>query len=123
MTRLILSLGTALLLTAGTVWAGPLEDAATAYGRGDYAAALKTFQSLAAQGNAKAQNNLGVMYDNGQGVTGLYRSSQVVPPVRSAGQCVGAVQPRRDVCGRARGHTGLCSSVYVAQARSGKLEE
>ena len=68
MTRLILSLGTALLLTAGTVWAGPLEDAATAYGRGDYATALKTFQSFAAQGNAEAQNNLGILYAEGHGV-------------------------------------------------------
>jgi TPR repeat protein len=68
MTRLILSLDTALLLTAGTVWAGPLEDAATAYGRGDYATALKTFQSLAAQGNAEAQNNLGILYAEGHGV-------------------------------------------------------
>lgn len=47
MTRLILSVGTALLLTAGTVWAGPFEDAATAYERGEYATALKTYQSLA----------------------------------------------------------------------------
>ena len=28
MTRLILSVGTALLLTVGTGWAGPFEDAA-----------------------------------------------------------------------------------------------
>ncbi|MEQ1845919.1 MAG: hypothetical protein ABL983_10145 [Nitrospira sp.] len=72
MTWLLLSVGTALLLTVGSVSAGPYEDAATAYGPGDYVAALKTFQSLAVQGNAKAQNNLGVMYDNGQGVTQDY---------------------------------------------------
>ena len=68
MTRLLLSVGTALLLTAGTVWAGPLENATAAYKRGDYATALKTFQSLAAQGNAMAQFNLGVLYEKGQGV-------------------------------------------------------
>ena len=60
MTRLFLSIGTALLLTVGTVWAGPLEDATAANKRGDYATALKTFQSLAAQGNAEAQTNLGM---------------------------------------------------------------
>ena len=68
MTRLLLSVGTALLLTAGTVWASPLEDATAANKRGDYASALKTFQSLAAQGNAEAQTNLGMLYANGQGV-------------------------------------------------------
>jgi TPR repeat protein len=39
--------------------------------RGDqiYAAALKKWRPLAARGDAAAQFNLGVMYDNGQGVT------------------------------------------------------
>ena len=68
MTRLLLSIGAALLLTVGIVHAGPYEDAATAYGSGDYAAALKTFQSLAAQGDARAQFNLGLLYYHGQGV-------------------------------------------------------
>ena len=68
MTRLLLSIVTALLLTAGTVWAGPLEDATAANKRGDYATALKTFQSLAAQGNAEAQSMLGWMYQRGLGV-------------------------------------------------------
>ena len=68
MTRLILSVGTALLLTAGTVWAGPFEDATVANKRGDNATALKTFQSLAAQGNAEAQNYIGQLYAHGQGV-------------------------------------------------------
>ena len=39
-----------------------------AYKRGDYATALREFRPLANQGNAGAQNNLGVMYDKGQGV-------------------------------------------------------
>ena len=48
--------------------AGPFEDGFTAYERGDYAAAFKLWKPLADQGNALAQFNLGVMYDEGQGV-------------------------------------------------------
>ncbi len=36
--------------------------------RGDYATALKELRPLAEQGNATAQNNLGVMYREGEGV-------------------------------------------------------
>ena len=35
---------------------------------GDYATALENFEQLAGQGNAAAQFNLGIMYDNGEGV-------------------------------------------------------
>jgi tetratricopeptide (TPR) repeat protein len=37
--------------------------------RKDYAAALTIYRPLADQGNAVAQTNLGVMYENGEGVT------------------------------------------------------
>ena len=37
----------------------------------DYKEALKWFRLAAAQGDAKAQYNLGVMYDNGEGVTNV----------------------------------------------------
>ena len=37
-----------------------------AYGRGDYATALREWRPLPEQGDAGAQYNLGVMYDNGQ---------------------------------------------------------
>jgi FOG: TPR repeat, SEL1 subfamily len=57
-----------VLSFAAPVAAGPFEDAAAAYGRGDYATALRLFRPLADQGDAAAQYNLGVMYDNGQGV-------------------------------------------------------
>jgi TPR repeat protein len=76
MTRLLLSIGTALLLTVGTVWAGPFEDATAANKRGDYATALKTFQLLAAQGNVEAQVNLGMLYANGQGVPQDYAQAR-----------------------------------------------
>ncbi len=62
---------TAVLLLAalaGTAVAGPYEDAVSARARGDYATALREFRVLAEQGNAKAQNNLGLMYNNGEGV-------------------------------------------------------
>lgn len=57
-----------LLLGAGALWAGSFDEAVAAYGRGDYAPALKTFRALAAQGNPDAQSNLGTMYSRGRGV-------------------------------------------------------
>ncbi len=40
----------------------------TAFQSGDFATALKEWKPLAEEGNAVAQNNLGLMYDNGWGV-------------------------------------------------------
>jgi len=48
--------------------AGPWEDGMAAYSRGDYVPAIRVFRSLAEQGNAKAQNVLGVMFRKGEGV-------------------------------------------------------
>ena len=64
------SLAVSLLTVAfaGIVIAGPFEDAVTAYGRGDYATALQLLRPLANQGDASAQYNLGVLYQQGQGV-------------------------------------------------------
>jgi TPR repeat protein len=45
-----------------------LEKGNAAYGRADYAAALPIFQSLTDHGDAPAQHNLGIMYENGLGV-------------------------------------------------------
>ncbi len=59
------------LLTAlqpGVACSEPLQEAAAAYVRKDYATALKVWRPLAALGNPAAQFNLGLMYDNGQGV-------------------------------------------------------
>jgi TonB family protein len=52
----------------GSVMAGPMEDGQAAYDRGDYAEALLQWRPLAEQGIARAQNNLGVLYENGKGV-------------------------------------------------------
>jgi TPR repeat protein len=48
--------------------AAPFDDAIAAYKRGDYESALQLFRPLAEQGDAKAQGNLGRMYDYGRGV-------------------------------------------------------
>ena len=65
MKRLLL---TALLLLASSAWAAPIDDAAAANARGDFAAELKITRPLATKGEAWAQSNLGGMYVNGQGV-------------------------------------------------------
>ena len=51
------------------------EQGIAAYKRQDYATALKIFSELANQGYADAQNNLGFMYENGQGVAKDYRQA------------------------------------------------
>ena len=67
----ILTTLAALLLAlglSGAANAGPFDDALAAANRGDYATAFRLWRPLADQGNAGAQFNLGVMYNNGQGV-------------------------------------------------------
>ena len=44
------------------------DEAVAAYGRGDYATAVRGFLVHAEQGDASAQNNLGLMYATGEGV-------------------------------------------------------
>jgi uncharacterized protein len=68
----------ALMLAVGSAGpgaAGPFEDAVAAYQRGDYATSLRLTRSLAEQGNAWAQAQLGSMYDNGQGVPQDYAAA------------------------------------------------
>ncbi len=57
-----------VLSFAAPVAAGPFEDADAAYGRGDYATALRIRRTLAYQGDPVAQNYLGIMYERGHGV-------------------------------------------------------
>jgi TPR repeat protein len=59
----------AQLLSASAAFGGPWEDGMAAYNRGDYTPAIRAFRTLAEQGNAKAQNVLGVMFRKGEGVT------------------------------------------------------
>lgn len=53
------------------VWAdnsAQFQQGVAAYQAGNYNQAFRLLQPLAQQGNTMAQNNLGVMYKNGQGV-------------------------------------------------------
>ena len=61
---------TMLIVTMGMLSASALtmNEAFTAYERGDYATALVGFWNYAEQGDAHAQFNLGIMYASGQGV-------------------------------------------------------
>lgn len=71
-----LVLGIALLVGgSGICLAQDLDAGVAAYGRGDYATAYREFRVLAAQGNAEAQHNLGLMYESGRGVTQDYREA------------------------------------------------
>lgn len=72
MRRLLLIAVTALLLSVGTTRADQLEEALAAYARADYPKASRILRSLADQGNAKAQYNLGVMYRDGKGIAQNY---------------------------------------------------
>jgi TPR repeat protein len=51
------------------------EDGTAAYLQGNYAAALRLFQPLAERGDASAQSNLGLMYEQGCGVLKDYRQA------------------------------------------------
>ena len=60
-------LALAIMALAVPADAGPLEDGWAAYSREDYATALKLWRPLAEQGDAEAQTNLGIMYNDGRG--------------------------------------------------------
>lgn len=62
-----LTLG-ACLCFSNTLYAGVLEDGIAAYQTGDPKRAFGLLQPLARQGNAEAQNYLGLLYANGKGV-------------------------------------------------------
>jgi TPR repeat protein len=63
---------TGLFGAGGAVWAQDYRKGFKAWLAGDYATALKEFRPLADQGDAVAQNKLGLMYENGEGVTQDY---------------------------------------------------
>jgi TPR repeat protein len=50
---------------AGSVAAGPFEDAAAAVHQGDHETGLRLYRQLAEQGDARAQLQLGLRYDDG----------------------------------------------------------
>jgi uncharacterized protein len=67
-TVLTLFIGLMLAVGGGVATAGPDEDGSAAYGRGDYATALRLFRPLADQGSTQAQYKIGLMYYSGEGV-------------------------------------------------------
>jgi TPR repeat protein len=75
--RLLRSALTALLMLAaiaGTDLSGStqFEKGRAAYGSGDYGTALRLWRPLAAEGDAMAQFYMGVLYENGWGITRNY---------------------------------------------------
>ena len=58
-----------------SAFAGDLEDGDAAYDRGDYATAYSKYTKAAEQGDSSAQNTLGLMYDQGQGVAQDYEQA------------------------------------------------
>ena len=66
--RAAVTLSLMLVAVGGAAVAGQFEDATEAYNRKDYPTALRLFRSLADQGNAVAQQRVGLMYESGQSV-------------------------------------------------------
>ena len=81
MPNLVRSFLVAVILALGIAGSGggaiadPFADGIAAKTKGDYATALAIFRPLAEHGDAKAQNNLGFMYDKGLGVTQDYEEA------------------------------------------------
>ena len=63
-----LTLATLLILSCTTAWAADFDKGVAAYEAGDFATALAEWKLLAEQGDASAQFNLALIYDNGEGV-------------------------------------------------------
>ena len=59
---------TFLFLFSGSVYGDDLQDGLDAARKGDYQTAYRLWLPLAEQGHPRAQSNLGVMYQYGQGV-------------------------------------------------------
>ena len=59
---------TFLFLFSSSVYGDDFQDDSDAYQRKDYKEAVRLFGLAAEQGHASAQHNLGVAYNNGQGV-------------------------------------------------------
>jgi TPR repeat protein len=63
-----LTLATLLIFSCATAWAADFYKGLAAAEAGDFATALTEWKPLAEQGDASVQYNLGLMYDNGEGV-------------------------------------------------------
>ena len=63
------------LIFAQRAWSGDYDDGWIAYELNDYNTAFTKFRSAARQGHARAEFYLGVMYQNGKGVTQDYKEA------------------------------------------------
>jgi TPR repeat protein len=72
--RLVLAFGVMMLAT-NVARADQLGDALKAAQRGDFAVAATLWLPLARQGNVRAQYDMGVMYQHGQGVAQDYKQA------------------------------------------------
>ena len=70
----------------GCADAGPRDDAREAMKHGEYEIAFNIWAPLAEQGDAEAQNELGLMYASGQGMPGVDGNEAVKWLTRSADQ-------------------------------------
>ena len=75
MKKWALFIATILSLCSSAARADSLEDVVEAYNNGNYAQVLELLRPLAAKGDAVAQFNLGLMYENGKGVTQDYKEA------------------------------------------------
>ena len=64
-----------LVFNAGSILAQDFQKGFAAYQSGDYVTALQEWRPLAEQGDADAQQGLGVMYENGMGVLQDYKEA------------------------------------------------
>jgi TPR repeat protein len=72
---LALAVGLLAAVTVITASADQIEDANTAYQRGDYATAFRLFRTLADTGDPSVQVIVGMMYAGGQGVSQDYKEA------------------------------------------------
>jgi TPR repeat protein len=76
MNRLLILPVLLLTLLVGTpASSADFQTGLTAYESGNFATALREWTPLAEQGNARAQYNLGLMYENGYGVPKNYKTA------------------------------------------------
>jgi uncharacterized protein len=66
---------TFLFLFGGSVYGDDFQDGVDAYERKDYKEAFRLWKPLAEQGYVLAQYNLGLMYDNGNGLPQDYKEA------------------------------------------------
>ena len=64
-----------LVLATELVAAGSLEEAKTAFDKGDFRSAERTYSELSNQGDRTAQLQLGLMYDEGHGIPKQYHQA------------------------------------------------